>query len=89
MDSLGLSMERFAPRGRFLWCSRTDGSTGRLRSTPVGGGVKSISRIAALQYKLADTGPVFFRQGTGGRVKPGKLELRDVEVDCTIFILLG
>ncbi|KIJ97988.1 hypothetical protein K443DRAFT_681125 [Laccaria amethystina LaAM-08-1] len=37
-------------------------------STPVGGGVKLIPRSAAVQYKLADNGPVFFQRGTGGGV---------------------
>ena len=37
-------------------------------STPVGGGVKSIPRSAALQYRLADNGRIFFQRGTGGGV---------------------
>ncbi|EDR04787.1 uncharacterized protein LACBIDRAFT_295001 [Laccaria bicolor S238N-H82] len=35
-------------------------------STPVGGGVNLIPRNAALQYKLADNGPVFFSAGNWG-----------------------
>ena len=37
-------------------------------STPLGGGVKSIPRSAALQYRLADNGVFFFQRGTGGGV---------------------
>ena len=32
-------------------------------STPLGGGVKSIPRSAALQYRLADNGRIFFSAG--------------------------
>ena len=55
-------------------------------STPVGSGVKSIPRGAALKYKLADNGPVFFQRGTGGGFC--KAEMLRLMLQL-VFILLG
>ena len=75
MDGVGLSVERFVgvlSDIRFLVAVvlmvQLAGCVELGPSTPVGGGVKSIPRSAALQYRLADNGRIFFSAGNWGGV---------------------
>ena len=75
MDGVGLSVERFVGvlsdigfLVAVVLMVQLAGCAELGPSTPVGGGVKSIPRSAALQYRLADNGRIFVSAGNWGGV---------------------
>ena len=73
MDGVGLSVERFVGvlsdigfLVAVVLMVQLAGCVELGPSTPVGGGITSIPRSAALQYRLADNGRIFFFSGELG-----------------------